>query len=675
MTPLLKHERKVYGSWLGLLCLYVALMAWHSRTTGSVTVPVAGALSAIVLGSFFLGDILLKLMLNDKAAFDSLSFRLLSGVLVGTALLYVAALALPFGLPKDAAMIAGAVVVIWALARRGRWAAVFFRGHPSEATFLTLGLVAVTLWCRDLLRPIDSSQAVTVIRAWGDVYYHLSQITAFAVSKGASTVHDVQMAGVPVQPYHFASYVVPALLVSGGGISAWTAYASFLVPVGILLTFLAAHAIGAPIFGAWPAAVAALSLLLLPDASQQGFGNPFFSYHWLQQVAPAGAYGVACAAMTSLLMIEACRSERLGLIFASYFFLLLTLLFKAQIFVAVVFVILIFPAIFFPRLATWLRVASVFVLASVFIGVVNFSQRSPSVPVLRLDGSSLPTFSQLILENQRNGLVKGIFSEALPFAASHGLLGLVFGLMLLVVTFGIFPAVYGWQLKRLRQQFEPVVWSFPILIVGTFLVMAIGLALDDRRIGRPEELLHRPFVWAYFVIVVWAIASAYQLHFGDAPPAKGSAVKWTLPIVTMMMLILIPGYFGHRIQTMPSWGLGYQELPSCLVKTAAFIKANSVASDIVQDTQNDPKFTLSALSEREPYAIDSGGVRVPQGIAARLQAVATVRTAATLDQALAMSKQLGIQWWVVGPDADVAWASGASQQAAFTCGRYRAFRF
>jgi len=32
--------------------------------------------------------------------------------------------------------------------------------------------------------------------------------------------------------------------------------------------------------------------------------------------------------------------------------------------------------------------------------------------------------------------------------------------------------------------------------------MASSLALDDRHIGMPEELLHRPFVWAYFKVAV-----------------------------------------------------------------------------------------------------------------------------------------------------------------------------
>lgn len=670
MNSLGKYKDHLRRRWLGLLYIYIALMGWHVLTARSASVTISLSLLVAVLVAFFLGDILLKLLLNDKAAFDTLSFRLLGGVLTGIVLLYVSALALPFGLPVDAAIIASAVIAIWLFVRKGSWTTALSGGEPAESTFLALGLVAVTLWCSDLLSPISSSPVATVIPAWQDVFYHLSQIAAFSGSTGAATIHDVQMAGVVAHPYHFASYAVPGLLVSAGGVTEWVAYASFLVPVGILLTFLAAHALAAPLFGAWPAAFGALALLVLPDASQQGFGNPFMGYHWMQQIAPAGGYGVASAAMSFLLMIEACRSRRCWLIFASYAFLLVTLIFKAQIFVAIAFLIWIFPALFFVGLSVLQRVTGAVILTAVFIVVVHFSQQLPSVPVIRLDGSSLATFSHTILGMQYQGLVKTIFSEILPVTGAYVL---VFGLMLLIITFGIFPVVYGFQLGRLRREFETVAWLFPILAIGTFLIMATGLALDNRHIGTPEELLHRPFVWAYFVMVVWATTGAYRLRFGDAPPGKATAARWLGAIV--ILTVVIPGNFGDRIQTMPIWGRGYPALSDCLVRSANFIKGNSLWSDIVQDTNNDPKFILTALSARKPYAIDTGGVRAPKGIAERLQSLAAVRNAATIDQASAMARQMGIQWWVVSPRASVAWQSGASQHAAFTCGKYQVFRF
>jgi hypothetical protein len=657
------------GRWLGLLCLYAAMMGWHALAARSASLTVAAGLFVAVLVAFFLGDIFLKLVLKDKAAFDSLFLRLLAGVLLGITLLYLAALVLNFGLIVDAALVAGAALALWTLVRKGRWKSALCDGDPSESVVLALGLLAVTLWCRDLLVPLNSTGAVTTIPAWPDVFYHLSQIAAFSVSTGAASIHDVQMAGSVAHPYHFASYVMPALLVRAGDVSHWVSYASFLVPVGITLTFLAAHAIAAPLFGARSAALAALALLLLPDASQQHFGNPFMSYHWLQQIAPAGGYGVAAAAMAFLLMIEACRTRRVALAFASYAFFLVTLVFKAQIFVAIAYPLLVFPALFFVGLSVLQRAAITVVLSAVFVAVVRFSQQFPSVPVLRLDGSSLLQFAHSILRNQSEGVIHTISAGVFPITGGYGL---VFALMLLLVTFGIFPFVYAYLLKRLRSQFEPVIWLFPILIVVTFLAMAAGMALDDRHIGMPEELLHRPFVWAYFVMLVWTSAGAYWLRFGDTLPGRTVALRYGACIV---LLMLVPGYFGARIQTMPAWGRQFPALPSCLVRSADFIKEHSLPGDIVQDANNDPKFILTALTARQPYAIDTHGVRAPQGVAERLPTLGAIRDAATWEQASALSRQVGIRWWLSGPDTRVAWRSGASEHAAFSCGDFQVFHF
>lgn len=670
MNSFWDQEISSRGRWLGLLYLYAALMGWHLLTARSVSITIAAGLCAAVLVAFFLGDILLKLVLKDKAGFDTLSFRLLGGVLMGITLLYLAALVLNFGLIMDAVIVAGAVTALWAVVRRGCWKSTLSGGDPAESLVLALGLLAVTIWCRDLLGPLDSTGSVTIIPAWPDVFYHMSQITAFAGSTGAASIHDVQMAGSTVHPYHFASYVVPALLVRGGDVSEAVAYASFLVPVGIMLTFLAAHAIAAPLFGARPAAAAALALLLLPDASQQNFGNPFMAYHWLQQIAPASGYGVAAAAMSFLLMIEACRSRRVSLIFASYAFLIATLVFKAQIFVAIAYLLLIFPALFFGGLTILQRTLSTAVLTTVFVAVVRFSQQFPGVPVLRLDGSSLLQFASAITGHQSEGVIYTFFAGVVPITGAHGL---VLALMLLLVTFGIFPFVYAFLLKRLRRQFDPIVWLFPIFIVANFLVMAAGLALDNRHIGMPEELLHRPFVWAYFVMLVWTTAAAYRLYFGDALPGRTAAIRWGICIAVLM--VAVPGYFGALIQTRPTMGRHYPLVASCLVKSAGFIKENSPASDIVQDANNDSKFVLEAFSARMPYAIDAHGIRAPNGVQERLLALVAMRNTATLEQAAAMSRQAGIQWWLVGPGSGVAWSPGASPQAAFTCGNYQVFHF
>ncbi len=52
---------------------------------------------------------------------------------------------------------------------------------------------------------------------------------------------------------------------------------------------------------------------------------------------------------------------------------------------------------------------------------------------------------------------------------------------------------------------------FPVLVTATYLIMALGLALDDRTAHMPDELLHRPLVWAYFAVAAWTLGCSYEV--------------------------------------------------------------------------------------------------------------------------------------------------------------------
>jgi hypothetical protein len=174
-------------------------------------------------------------------------------------------------------------------------------------------------------------------------------------------------------------------------------------------------------------------------------------------------------------------------------------------------------------------------------------------------------------------------------------------------------------------------------------------------------------------LVVWTVAAAYRLLSGDAPPHKGRTFTWAVCIAFLMLAV--PGDLGHRIQTMGVWKRDFPMLSNCQVATGSYIKEHSLPTDIVQDATNDPRFILSALSSRLPYAIDAGGGRPPKGLEERLRALGAVRSAATLNQAATLARQMGIQWWVIGPGANVAWRAEIGGRAAFKCDQYQVVRF
>ena len=51
-----------------------------------------------------------------------------------------------------------------------------------------------------------------------------------------------------------------------------------------------------------------------------------------------------------------------------------------------------------------------------------------------------------------------------------------------------------------------------------YLIMSLGLAYDKNQVGTPDELLHRPFVWAYFVVCSWVAGAIYMWKFGNYVP-------------------------------------------------------------------------------------------------------------------------------------------------------------
>lgn len=641
---------------------------------GDLPFIVVAWLFSLLLVSLLVGDLFLKWALKDNERFNNLPTKLLSGILCVNIFLFIASLTLPFGLTVDWIIFLILTLVLWFRARLVT-SESFLRKHHLTETFFFLAIpLVVTVWCRELLHPVELKGGVAIIRTWQDVYYHLCQITAFASSKGPGTISDVQMVDSVAHPYHMASYMLPAVLVDVTGSSALVAYASLLVPIGILMTALGAYSLGQLLFGKWPGLAAGLALMLLPDAPQQGFGNPFFGYHWLQQIAPAGSYGVASAAFVFMLMFEACRTSHYRLIILSYFFVLVTLLYKAQIFVAISFLVLVFPVLFMGGRVANYRTPLLLLLTCIYLGVIALSQASLSVPVMRLDGSGLMSYSSSILAMQTSGFIKQTFTALFVSLGNNGYLRAVsFGLMIIICTFGLFPVLYTLQFGYLKRFFKPSVWLFPLMVLTVYLVMASCLALDNRHIGTPDELLHRPFVWAYFVIVVWCAGAGYHRLFGDALPVSRQS-KWYY-VLLIIFLMIVPISYGKEISTMKIWGLGYQELPVCQVETARFIRANSYANEVVQDSMSDPHFILSALSERKPYVIDTGGVRMAVGIQPRINLLKQLKELKDGNEIESIMKEQAITWYVVNPTDHIQWDDAMISHIAFECGGYRLYHF
>lgn len=650
------------------------LFGWQYRVTGHLPLLVVGWLVLIVATALLIGALAGATLLRHSPALQSLSARLLIGLLISNLILFISAMLSPFGLAINSIVLLGILTVLWILARRAGVAPALPESHVTERILFPLAAIAVTLWCWDTLRPIEINGNGAVIQAWTDIFYHLSQISSFAYSRGPGTLFDVQMAGAPMQPYHMASYILASAMVSATGISAYEAYASLLLPMGLFATVLGAYTLGRVAFGSWPALAGATALILLPDAAQQGFGNPFLGYYWLQLIAPSLMYGVASAAVVFACVLEACRSGRLTVTLFGYFFVLATLLYKAQIFVAISALAMVLPLLFLRGRWSPYRAFLLAVALGIYFGAAAISQLSSSVPTLRLDGSGLGPYAGAVLSQQDAGMLRDWFEVLFAGAGSSWILkALIFCSLLLVCTFGVYLLGYLVAMRRPWPGVTRLARAFPLLVVAVYLVMATSLALDERHVGTMEELLHRPFVWAYFVVVVFFGAALYVSKFGDAPPVM-MHVRAALLCVAVLLL-LVPRHFGQQIQTIKTWQARYPILPACQVEVARYIEAHSQSTDVVQDSLNDPAYRLTALSQRKPYALDSGGFRLPDGIRGRLEELARIKAIDSEQDLSAAMHVAGIRWYVVNPGDRVAWISIAQSRRVFECGDYLVFKF
>ena len=663
------------------LLLLGCLVFWVSSAGGRIDWATLTVLALLIVLAWGVGHLTLRAsgLLDAEPRLRTDVPQLSVGIPLLVTGAFVISLLSPLALWLDGLLIAGIVLILLAWSRfRDRCASQHSDPSQSEtvaggkvdAIFLVLALLITTLWCRDLLQPVRLVGELVEVRAWGDVYYHLSQIARMASAQSVWDLQDIQMAGSHAQPYHLAGYLIPALVKNATDQSAWAVYSGLFVPVGLLLTAFASYTLALTLFGRPAAMVAGLALLLLPDAAQMGMGLRFLSYHWLQQVGPAGMYGVAASAMAFMFMCLACNRAKVAWMLPAALLVGCVLLLKAQIFVAITFPLIIMPALFFKGLSIRWRLALLAASTAGFLTMVAIGQMSLSVPLMRLDGSGLAPYSQMLTNMQSRGLLKEWSMHTYPLIKEHWWLGAAAFLPVLVFsTFGLHVLATAWASWVSRGRISSIAAWIPWLVVSIYVAMTMGLALDDRAVGMPEELLHRPFVWAYFVVVTLTAAMIWHHLYGQAWPKKRSArATW---LVFGLLLLATPIHFGKRIQTMPSWGRGYETLPACLYHATQFVRDNSRPDAIVQEQKADPTFAVTALTERSAWAVDSGGHRMPTGLSERIRLVQRIENETDFTRATKSLREAGVHMYIASDRDNLAWLhddSIRSGSVAFECG-------
>ena len=613
----------------------------------------------------------------------------LFGFFFVSVILFLLSMLSPLGMALNGLVVV-LVTVVWGLARTPSTEQQITNKSEIWLGLATtmIGLVAATLWSADSIRPMTVAHGVVTFRPWVDSFYHGCIVRMFRDSHGFSSLEHIMVPGQPAPIYHYASYSVPAFLAAVTKTPCYLALTSFQVPLGVVLTGFAAFALIRSWWGPGAGLAATVFLLFLPDASVYGLKNPFLSYHWLQQIAPAGAYAVSLAAMSWLLLFEGCRSRRYGVIGLSFLVAGAALFYKAHIFVANAFLIWVLPPILVSGLRPIRRVAWFSFAVAFFLATVSLSRHVPAVPILRIDGSGLRQYVNLLAFNLGDSPLKSSLSAG---AGSPGIHDLYKGVIhLLFGTFGVLGPVYlllVWPMARPgaghdrgdtvnRGSRRACVWVaiFPLLLIANYLVMALGLAPDENNSTSSDELMHRPLIWAYFGVSAWVGGALYQTVIRHVIHRYRFA-RAVLPAV-LSGLIAVPFLLGTNVQVGPEWGkeLTNTSMAIELFKCSSFLREHGRADELVQDSARDPRLALGALSEHPEFAIDYFDKHMQVLLAGQLRDIESLEQMTDLDQIRRYAAERRLCWYVMHPRHFVPWPRSVVDNPAFTAGGFRVYR-
>ena len=438
------------GLYISTLVAFLSI--WHWKATGHLSWTTVATFAAFSSAALIYGRLVLRFSPLPPKLAGRLTLEFLFGFLCFNTSLFVLSLAFRFGI-GNCFLILVAIPLVAIFVRDVR--STIGSEAPSQLPDLLCLLIAgvgATLWCSDALSPIVIEGQKTVFKIWQDSFAHIRMISAFAQAHGLREVSDFRMAGVAPFPYHYASYFTPAAVESLTGTNAFDVFVGFFLPLGILLTGLAAFALAASLQGPWPGLAASCAIILLPDSYEQGFSNRYLSYNFLQQVNLAGLYGVSAAAAAWIFILHGCRSRKYNSIIIGYTLTLITLACKSQVFVANAFLAMIYPCLFFIGLRASRRCLLATAFVALFVVMVRFSQGVEGVPTLSPDFSfhSASAYAGTILESYDPGFFKSFFSWLILPGHRRVIVGLSAAVMILLSRVGLWSVAFGVMFLHFR---------------------------------------------------------------------------------------------------------------------------------------------------------------------------------------------------------------------------------
>lgn len=281
-------------SLFGLLSLW---LAGAGLQLGAGAIIFVFAMFSIMLGQLCLiswGRI------EDTPSLMSVTYAMGTGML--SVILSILTVLLNIALWPAAALCCGAVLAAW----------FWQRPHTPKIEIgeaLSLGVLSVALLIL-LLSPISSPATLEsdgYLPIWSDYYVHAETIYSF--SSPFLLGQDIAAAGMERVFYHYAPFMLPALVQSSSGITGLVASTAVLLPLGLLVALTGGIALCLRLGGVALALLAFLLLIAIPGPDAFGISSGWFDFDWLLIASPGSGMSIGMAFAVIWLMLQWAGAE------------------------------------------------------------------------------------------------------------------------------------------------------------------------------------------------------------------------------------------------------------------------------------------------------------------------------------------------------------------------------
>jgi hypothetical protein len=552
------------------------------------------------------------------------------------------------------------------------------RRHPLSALGLLgviVSLVAATGWSQDLIIPTMPIDGTIVFKPWSDFFIHA---TFVARSLGTQTLFQVgnyEWKGFPVIFYHYASYGVPICLAKVGSLPAYATVVSFWTPFGSFVGALASYALGRAVWSQGAGLAALLATYLIPDLALLNIAHPTYGYFWLQHVAPGGLYGVAVAGTALIIIVQGVRAGRRAWIAWGVVIGALVVFFKIQIFAAAFPLLVSFAIVGWPprKLWQWLILGG---CVAVGVALLPLANRFYIGPNVQFDLSGSVWYWQILAKMADGTPVESwyrVFNATHPFP-SH--LPQAIGL-LLINALGIFATVAPllWLFLASRKMWQAPE-SISLAAVAILLLMTFGMGGTGTS-DNAHEFIHRPFVWAYWLVGSLAAGRLFSMLSNRRPQL------WTRGIVTCSVaLTLVPLCYGSGLQRGKGLVGNVRSgilVDRGLVDCSRYIRNQPPGSAVVEDSQLDKFLIVGGLTDRPSFAarVDEwtrqSKVFRQSGYQEQLTKLQRLQQANNTSDLQRSVRETGIRWYVAHPDDRNVWPAEFRDHPVFESHGYRVY--